>query len=135
MAASWVNNLKKLQEKDLRIRTLDAKLSMIPKEKLALKSRATENLAKVEKAKKNILDLELQLKKSENMINNYKETIRKLETQSNMVKKNTEYQSMLQSIADLKNKIGDEEVFGIEMLDKIDEAKKILPGYCRKCQI
>lgn len=124
MAASWVNNLKKLQEKDLRIRTLDAKLSMIPKEKLALKSRATENLAKVEKAKKNILDLELQLKKSENMINNYKETIRKLETQSNMVKKNTEYQSMLQSIADLKNKIGDEEVFGIEMLDKIDEAKK-----------
>ncbi len=124
MAAAWIINLKNLQEKDLRIRTLDLKLNMIPKEKLELKNQANANRAKVENAKNNVLNLELQLKKSESRIAAHKETIQKLETQSNMVKKNTEYQAMLQQIADYKNKISDEEGLGIELLDKIDDAKK-----------
>ena len=87
MAAAWIINLKNLQEKDLRIRTLDLKLNMIPKEKLELKNQANANRAKVENAKNNVLNLELQLKKSESRIAAHKETIQKLETQSNMVKK------------------------------------------------
>ena len=87
MAANWVTALKKLQDKDLRIRTLRSKLEMIPKEKLSLKEQANKNLAKVEKIKNDVLALELQLKQSESRIAEYKETIHKLETQSNMVKK------------------------------------------------
>ena len=124
MAAEWIINLKNLQDKDLRIRTLNLKLGMIPKEKIDLKNQANANRAKVENAKNNVLNLELQLKKSENRIASHRETIQKLETQSNMVKKNTEYQAMLQQIADYKNKISEEENNGIELLDQIDEAKK-----------
>ena len=124
MAANWVIALKKLQDKDLRIRTLRSKLEMIPKEKLSLKEQANKNLAKVEKIKNDVLALELQLKQSESRIAEYKETIHKLETQSNMVKKNTEYQAMLLSIADYKKKISDEESSGIDLLDRIDSGKK-----------
>ena len=124
MTANWVTALKKLQDKDLRIRTLQAKLAMIPKEKLSLKEQANKNLARAEKIKTDVLALELELKKSESRIADYKETIHKLETQSNMVKKNTEYQAMLQSVADYKNKISGEESCGIDLLDRIDSGKK-----------
>ena len=124
MAANWVTALKKLQDKDLRIRVLCSKLEMIPKEKLSLKEQANKNNARAEQVKNDVLSLELELKKSESRIAEYKETIHKLETQSNMVKKNTEYQAMLVSIADYKNKISNEESRGIELLDSIDSGKK-----------
>ena len=107
MTASWIINLKKLQDKDLRIRTLIQKVSMIPHEQIALKNQAAANRSKTENAKNTVLNLELQQKQAESKIAAYRENIQKLETQSNMVKKNNEYQSMLQQIADLKNKISE----------------------------
>lgn len=124
MAAPWATNLKRLQDKDLRIRTLKTKLSLIPNEQIDLKKRAAANRAKVEKAKNDVLNLELQQKQSESRIAAHRETIHKLETQSNMVKKNTEYNAMLQQIADYKQKISDEETAVIELIDKIEEGKK-----------
>ncbi len=124
MTAPWIINLKNLQDKDLRIRTLCQKLSMIPTEQIALKNQAAANRTKSEKAKNAVLNLELQQKQAESKIAAYRENIQKLETQSNMVKKNNEYQSMLQQIADLKNKISDEETVIIELIDQIEEGKK-----------
>lgn len=124
MTAPWAVNLKKLQDKDLRIRVLTGKLAMIPKEQINLKNQAAANRTKVEKAKNDVLELELQQKKAESRINAHKETIHKLETQSNMVKKNTEYQAMLQQISDYKNKISDEESLIIDLIDKIEQSKK-----------
>ena len=124
MAAPWAINLKKLQDKDLRIRVLTSKLAMIPKEQINLKNQAAKNRAKVDDAKNAVLELELQQKKAESRIADYKETIHKLETRSNMVKKNTEYQAMLHQIADYKNKISEEETKIIELIDRIEQSKK-----------
>lgn len=123
--APWAIKLKALQDKDMRIRQINLKLDMIPKEKLSLKNQAAQNLAKVEKVKNDVIELQLKLKKTENKITELKEAIRKLETQSAMVKKNNEYQAMLQSIEDHKLKIGDLEACGIELLDLIDNGKKL----------
>lgn len=124
MAAPWAINLKKLQDKDLRIRVLTSKLAMIPKEQINLKNQAAKNRAKADDAKNAVIALELQQKKAESRIAAHKETIHKLETQSNMVKKNTEYQAMLQQIADYKNKINEEENQIIELIDRIEQGKK-----------
>ena len=121
MTAPWAVNLKKLQDKDLRIRVLTGKLAMIPKEQINLKNQAAANRTKVEKAKNDVLELELQQKKAESRINAHKETIHKLETQSNMVKKNTEYQTMMDTIAMLKKAIGDHETRSLELMDLIEE--------------
>ncbi len=120
----WIINLNRLQDKDLRIRALETRLTLIPPEKIALKNQAAANRVKVEKAQKVVQDLELEMRRCEGRISDFKDNIKKLETQSAMVKKNNEYQAMLQNIADLKNKIGDEESSVIELLDKIEDAKK-----------
>ena len=72
MTAPWAVNLKKLQDKDLRIRVLTGKLAMIPKEQINLKNQAAANRTKVEKAKNDVLELELQQKKAESRINAHK---------------------------------------------------------------
>ena len=124
MPAPWIINLNNLQDKDLRIRTLESKLALIPKEKLELKNQAAANRQQVEDAKNSVLAAQMKLKQSESRINSHKEMIHKLETQSNMVKKNTEYQAMLQQIADYRKKIGEEESLGIALLDEIEAGKQ-----------
>jgi predicted nucleic acid-binding Zn-ribbon protein len=122
--AAWIINLKRLQEKDLRIRDLRLRLEMIPKEQLELKNRAGANLAKIEQAKNDVIALQMKLKKTEKIIADCKENIKKLETQSVMVKKNNEYQAMMQNIENQKLKISDEEISVITLLDSIEEGKK-----------
>ena len=124
MTAAWITNLKRLQDKDLRIRNLNLRLEMIPKEQTNLKNRASANLAKIEQVKNDVINLQIKLKKTEKFVADCKENIKKLETQSVMVKKNNEYQTMLQSIEDQKLKISDSEVSIISLLDEIEEGKQ-----------
>ena len=48
----WIINLNRLQDKDLRIRALETRLTLIPPEKIALKNQAAANRVKVEKHRK-----------------------------------------------------------------------------------
>ncbi|MBQ9789391.1 MAG: hypothetical protein IJW31_07340 [Lentisphaeria bacterium] len=119
MSVQWIERLYNLQELDLRIRTLNTKLKMIPPEKNKLKEQAGANIADINNQKKVIQDLELKIKQNELNINSAKDLIKKLEQQSSMVKKNSEYEAMLREIAETKVKISDIEDNSLELMDVI----------------
>ena len=119
MSVKWIERLYNLQEIDLRIRTLSTKLNMVPVEKNRLKDEATKNIADINNQKKAIQNLELELKQNELTIGSYKEQIKKLEQQSSMVKKNSEYEAMLREIAETKLKISETEDKSLEIMDLI----------------
>ena len=126
MSAVWVKNLLKLQELDLEIRNLKLRLTMIPKEAENLKQEIAKIEGKVKIAKEKKAAHELQLKQNEAEIADLNDKIGKLQTQSALVKKNTEYQAMLGSIAMLKKSISDLESRQIELMDLLTADDKAI---------
>ena len=121
MAVSWVEKLLALQDLDMEIRKLKLRLTMIPKEaeKLQQQIAVIENKVKLARGVK--AEHELQIKKNENEIAELNGKIEKLQAQSELVKKNTEYQAMLGSIAMLKKSIGDLETSQLELMETIEQ--------------
>ncbi|MBR2721020.1 MAG: hypothetical protein IKB74_06750, partial [Lentisphaeria bacterium] len=91
MTAVWVKNLLNLQALDLEIRNLKLRLTMIPKEAEKLQQEIAAIEGKVKAAKEKKASHELQLKQTEAEIAEINDKIGKLQTQSALVKKNTEY--------------------------------------------
>lgn len=118
----WVADLIALQELDLKIRNLKTRLESIPAEKKRLDSIVKEASAKVDAAKDARRRIDRAIKDAEGEIEKGNEAIRKLLTQSAMVKKNNEYQAMMADIEAKKAKISDIETTVIELLDKADAA-------------
>lgn len=126
MAAIWAQNLLKLQTLDLEIRKLKLRMTMIPKEANAIKAQVAAIEAKVKAARELKQNHERELKQNEADAAGLADKIRKLEQQSGLVKKNTEYQAMMDSIAMLKKAIGDHETRILELMDLIEEdARKV----------
>ena len=119
MAAVWVKNLLNLQALDLEIRNLKLRLTMIPKEAENLQKEIAKIESKVKIAKDKKANHELQLKQTESEIAELNDKVGKLQTQSALVKKNTDYQAMLGSIAMLKKSISDLESKQLELMDTI----------------
>ena len=119
MTAVWVKNLLNLQALDLEIRNLKLRLTMIPKEAEKLQQEIAEIESKVRIAKEKKAAHELQLKKAEAEIAEINDKIGKLQTQSALVKKNTEYQAMLGTIAMLKKSISELESQQLELMDTL----------------
>lgn len=121
MAASWVENLLNLQNLDMEIRNLKLRLTMIPKEAEKLQHAINSIEGKVKAARAQKSAHELQYKKNEDEIADLNGKIEKLQTQSELVKKNTEYQAMLGSIAMLKKSISDLETSQLELMENIEQ--------------
>ena len=119
MTAIWAENLLKLQSLDLEIRNLKLRLTMIPKEAENLQMQIAKIEGKVKIAKETKAAHERELKQTESEIADLNDKIGKLQTQSALVKKNTEYQAMLGSIAMLKKSISDLESKQLELMDKL----------------
>ena len=119
MAVAWVKNLLNLQALDLEIRNLKLRLTMIPKEAENLQREIVKIESKVKAAKEQKANHELQLKQTESQIAELNDKVGKLQTQSALVKKNTEYQAMLGSIAMLKKSISDLESKQLELMDTL----------------
>ena len=117
----WVKDLLELQNVDMRIRGLIQRQNMIPKEIVNLRNdlqRIDEELkAKREESNKTGLEI----RQVESRIKQKNDHIAKLQAQSNMVKKNTEYQAMMKEIEDVKAAISDLETVVIGLLDKAEE--------------
>ncbi len=120
MTAIWAENLLKLQELDLEIRNLKLRLIMIPKETVAVKDRIAAIEAEVKNARDARQTHERELKQNEAEAQGLADKITKLEQQSALVKKNSEYQAMLASIAMLKDSISTLETRALELMDMID---------------
>lgn len=124
MAARWAEALLKLQTIDLRIRELETRLALLPKEMETLKGKRDAAVAEVATAANAAKEIELNRKSVESEIEKLNGENKKLQQQSSMVKKNTEYQAMLGTIALNNKKIGELESRELELMDEFEEAKK-----------
>jgi len=119
----WTEDLLGLQNVDLRIRGLKIKLATIPNEKAKLSMALEDGRGALKAAKETLQKAEQQIKAVEGSIAQVNEEIRKLQTQSMMVKKNDEYQAMMRQIEDCKRRISDFETEEIGLFDKVEESK------------
>lgn len=124
MAARWAEALLKLQTIDLRIRELETRLALLPKEMETLKGKRDAAVAEVAAAANAAKKIELNRKSVESEIEKLNGENKKLQQQSSMVKKNTEYQAMLGTIALNNKKIGELESRELELMDEFEAAKK-----------
>ena len=121
---SDLEKLLALQELDLRLRNLGIRVKLLPKELDDLKKELAGKKEAVAAAKEKLQRYELDIKQCESNIESEKEIICKLGAQSNMVKKNDEYNALLQEIEHHKEKVSEFETQEIELLDKIEEARE-----------
>jgi len=120
MTAIWARNLLLLQELDMEIRNLKLRLAMIPKEAEKLQKQIAAVEHKVKAAREMKAAHERELKQTESQIADLNDKIEKLQAQSNLVKKNSEYQAMLGSIAMLKKSISELETRQLELMDELE---------------
>ena len=118
MPAKWVQSLLELQANDLRIRDLEQRMKLLPSEMNELKAKRDRLVASTAAAAEAAHKVEREIKSAESEIARLTDESRKLQQQSAMVKKNTEYQAMLNTVALNKNKIGKLEGDVSELLDK-----------------
>ena len=128
MAARWAKALLELQAVDLRIRELEARLALLPKEMGELKDKRDAAVTAVNAAATAAKKIEQERKSVESDIQALNEENKRLQQQSAMVKKNNEYQAMLGTIALNQRKIGDLESRELELMDAFEAAKKNYRG-------
>lgn len=124
MAARWAKSLLELQTVDLRIRELEARLALLPKEMGGLKDKRDAAITAVNAAATAAKKIEQERKSLESEIQALNDENKRLQQQSAMVKKNNEYQAMLGTIALNQKKIGDLESRVLERMDAFEAAKK-----------
>ena len=119
-----LNSLLRLQELDLKIRNLEARLKMLPKEMKNLIAKRDELLAVTAAAADKVRQIELAIKAAEGEIAKLEEENKRLQQQSSLVKKNTEYQAMLAAIENNKKKIGEFEEKSLLLFDELEQARR-----------
>jgi uncharacterized protein len=122
----WIINLLALQTADLRTKKMHSRLREIPKEKQEITNSLSSEKDKVESAKEKLLEIEKEIRKIESKVDGVREKIKSFQSKSVMVKKNEEYKALLSEIETCKVTIGGFENKQIELLDKLEENKKIL---------
>jgi uncharacterized protein len=122
----WIEDLLALQKVDMRVRNLKIKLATLPVERKRIEADRQAASLSVKAAKESLQQAELQMKKADQSIAEINAEARKLQTQSAMVKKNSEYQAMMSQIDQCKLRISDVETEQIGLLDKIEERKNLL---------
>lgn len=123
---AWVSNILTLQEFDMKLRDLETKYRTIPNERHKLREEYEAAQAALAAARENVAKTDRTLKQTEAEIAAQNDTVRKLLTQSALVKKNDEYQTILQNIESTKERISELESRVIELLDEQEAARKAL---------
>ncbi len=123
MAAKWAEALLALQKVDMRTSGLEQRLSLLPKEMTALKAKRDAAVAGTHAAAQAARKVEGEIKNCESEIARLQEESCKLQQQSALVKKNTEYQAMLNTIALNGKKIGEIESRILVLMDEFEEGK------------
>lgn len=121
---NWVSNILTLQQYDMKLRDLETKYRTIPAERAKLREEYEAAKAQLAAARENSAKADQNVKQAEAAIAGLNDNIRKLLTQSAMVKKNAEYQALMADIAAAKARISDLETKVIELLDEQEAARK-----------
>ena len=123
MAAKWVEALLALQKVDMRQRELEQRLALLPREMSELKARRDAAVADTHAAAQAARKIEAEIKNCESEIARLQDESRKLQQQSALVKKNTEYQAMLNTVALNAKKISDLESRVLKLMDDFEAGK------------
>ena len=123
MAAKWVEALLALQTVDQKIQDLEQRMTLLPKEMASLKAKRDAAVAATHAAAQDARRIEAEIKNGEAEIARLREESRKLQQQSALVKKNTEYQAMLSTIALNEKHIGEIESRILVLMDDFEAGK------------
>ena len=124
MAVVWLENLLKLQALDLRLRDLEARLQLLPREMQDMIAKRDALAASTKAAQDAVRKIELAVKSGESGIEALQKENLKLQQQSALVKNNKEYQAMLAAVEQNKVKIGELEEKTLVLMDELDAARK-----------
>ncbi len=119
----WIESVLALQALDMKLRNFRIKLATLPSEKARLDSELAEAAKTVTAARDALRSVEKQIKETEQKIAQLDEGVRKLLTQSIMIRKNDEYQVMMSDIENKKKEASDLETVELELMEKSDSAK------------
>ena len=124
MAVVWLENLLKLQALDLRLRDLESRLQLLPREMQDMIAKRDALAASTKAAQDAVRKIELAVKSGESGIEALQKENLKLQQQSALVKNNKEYQAMLAAVEQNKIKIGELEEKTLLLMDELDSARK-----------
>lgn len=124
MTVTCLDELLELQDLDLRLRNLELRLKTIPQEMKNMIARRDAINASTVEAASQVKRIEMNINASEAEVSRLQSENAKLLQQSSQVKKQTEYQAMLQAIENNKNSISAEEEKTILLYDELEAAKK-----------
>ncbi len=113
-------DLLALQEVDMKIRALKARLTMLPNERAANEKRLAVVSAALKVKQDKLKATEVAIRNTESEIARLNDNVQKLQTNSALVKKNNEYQAMLAEIQHNKDKIGELETRLLGLMETVD---------------
>lgn len=119
-------NLLQLQDRDVKIRRLEAELAQKPLDIEALKNGLSEHRKRLEAARENVKKRTTEKNSLEGDLESRLQNIQKLDGQSSQVKTNEEYRAMMKEIESLKKGNIPLEDKILEAMEKVEEEKKIV---------
>ncbi len=126
MTPPWARAILDIQAVDMRIRNIDTRLGLLPKERRRIADAKKKIDEGLEAVRNEIRQNELLIKKAESETAGLENTINKNRQQSLLIKKNTEYQAMLAAIDMSTEQISRLESLILEKMEIIDGLKEKL---------
>lgn len=124
MLAPVLEKLLILQDRDAKRLGLEATLKAVPRDIAAVEGKIAGEKAAIETARLELRELESHKKIIETEIGSAEDKLAKYRTQQSLVRKNEEFKALGHEIETTQATIGDWEGKELEVMYKIDEAKK-----------
>ena len=124
MLAPVLEKLLILQDRDAKRLGLEAQLKAVPRDIAAVEHKIAAEKAAIETARLELRELESGKKMIETEIGSAEGKLAKYRTQQSLVRKNDEFQALGHEIETTQAAIGDWEGKELEVMYKIDEAKR-----------
>ena len=122
----WVEQLLKVQEKDLRIGKLQEQVDAVPREKAKVQAMLAAETKALETVKAKVVDEEKRIKTLEIEADSLRAKQRDFESKSTMIKNNEEYRAALHQIEMCKHKISECEEQELELMEDLEAARVAL---------
>ncbi len=121
-----IENLLVLQDRDQKIRTLDAELKLSPQERKEVETRLSTAQAQFEQIRHETQAIEIERKKLELDADTKRAAIARYKTQQMQTRKNEEFQALAGEIGRFEKDIGTIEDEEISLMERAEAAKQLV---------
>lgn len=125
---SDIEPLLELQETDIAIQKMEVRLKALPQEVQGALTKISRLQEELEAARQKVKDLEITRRQLDTELEQTEEKVIKLKNQQISVKKNEEYEALNREIEMAREKVGELEERGLEILEELDREKEVLAG-------